>query len=111
VKELSEELLQQMTQALVDELDPEAIYLFGSHAWGEPDADSDVDFMVVVDDNTPDQDWRTRPSLRGRIALTRFRVALDIVVRKRRDFERLQSHRSSLTHEVARRGRKLYARP
>jgi predicted nucleotidyltransferase len=111
MKELSEELLQEMTDALVEELDPEAIYLFGSHAWGDPHDGSDVDFMVVVDDGTPDGDWMTRPSLRGRLALTRFGVPNDVLVRKRADFQRLQRHRSSLARDVATRGRRLYARP
>jgi predicted nucleotidyltransferase len=111
VKELPEELLQEMTKALVDELDPEAIYLFGSHAWGEPHEDSDVDFMVVVSDDTPDDDWLTRPSLRGRIALGRFDVSKDVVVRRHSDFERLQRARSSLVHDVKERGRRVYVRP
>jgi len=111
VKALPEELLQEMTKALVDELDPEAIYLFGSHAWGEPHEDSDVDFMVVVSDDTPDDDWLTRPSLRGRLALTTFDIAKDVVVRKKSDFERLQNRRSSLARKVGTEGRRLYARP
>ncbi len=50
MKTLPDGLLEKMTSALVEELDPEAIYLFGSHAWGEPDEDSDVDLMVIVDE-------------------------------------------------------------
>lgn len=111
MKELSEELLQEMTRALVEELDPEAVYLFGSHAWGEPHEDSDVDFLVVVDDATPDDDWLSRPSLRGRKALIPFEVATDVVVRKSSDFDRLQHRRSSLASTVGHRGRRVYARP
>jgi predicted nucleotidyltransferase len=31
-----------------------AIYLFGSYAYGTPDADSDIDIYVVVPDNAED---------------------------------------------------------
>ena len=54
-----------MTQAIQKELDiikesvlktvpAEAIYLFGSHAYGTPNEDSDLDIYVVVPDNADD---------------------------------------------------------
>ena len=43
MKEVSPLLLQEVTHRLVDEFQPEQIILFGSHAWGEPDRDSDLD--------------------------------------------------------------------
>ncbi len=33
------------------ELQPDEICLFGSHAWGVPTDDSDVDLMVIVHDS------------------------------------------------------------
>jgi len=45
---LDDHLLQTATDRLVAEFRPEQIWLFGSHAWGEPQADSDVDLLVVV---------------------------------------------------------------
>ena len=36
------------------EFDPEQIILFGSHAWGTPSEDSDIDLLVIV----PDSDAR-----------------------------------------------------
>ena len=33
---------------LVAEFDPDQIILFGSHAWGMPGQDSDVDLLVIV---------------------------------------------------------------
>lgn len=41
-------LLETATQRLVAEFQPEQIWLFGSHAWGTPDADSDIDLFVIV---------------------------------------------------------------
>jgi predicted nucleotidyltransferase len=34
----------------VEEYQPEKIILFGSHAWGQPTADSDLDLLVIKDD-------------------------------------------------------------
>ena len=47
MKTLDADLLQTATQRLVTEFQPEQIWLFGSHAWGTPTEDSDVDLMVV----------------------------------------------------------------
>ena len=48
MKAAYEDLLQAATQRLVAEFQPEEIYLFGSHAWGTPGQDSDIDLMVIV---------------------------------------------------------------
>ena len=63
-----EDVIAEMTQRLVQEFAPEQVILFGSHAWGQPNADSDVDLFVVVSnsDETPFQrDLRARRVLRG----------------------------------------------
>jgi hypothetical protein len=48
VKNLSPELLNETTSRLVAEFRPEKVILFGSHAWGEPGEDSDVDLRGNV---------------------------------------------------------------
>ena len=45
---LDDPLLQTATQRLVTEFQPDQIWLYGSHAWGNPHDDSDVDLLVVV---------------------------------------------------------------
>ncbi len=45
MKAVSHELLAEMTRRLVAEFQPEQIILFGSHAWGTPNEDSDVDLL------------------------------------------------------------------
>ena len=47
MKTLDTDLLEEMTR-LVDEFQPEQIILFGSHAYGTPHPDSDVDILVVM---------------------------------------------------------------
>lgn len=108
MKTLPEGLLEAMTKALVDELDPEAIYLFGSHAWGEPDEDSDVDLMVIVDED--DARERTQISDRARRALRPFDISKDVLLRSRERFERFSKAISSLEYDVVTDGRKLYVR-
>jgi uncharacterized protein len=41
-------VIRQYAQAVVERFAPEKIILFGSHAYGKPHADSDVDILVVM---------------------------------------------------------------
>ncbi|MCL2766959.1 MAG: nucleotidyltransferase domain-containing protein, partial [Peptococcaceae bacterium] len=43
--------IEAITEAIKDTVDCEKIYLFGSYAYGEPNADSDMDFYVVIPDD------------------------------------------------------------
>ena len=42
-----EETLRRVVEKIRREYDPERIILFGSHAYGEPDEDSDIDLFIV----------------------------------------------------------------
>src|SRR6266851_3809433 len=41
-------VIRQFARAVVERFQPEKIILFGSYAYGEPHADSDVDILVVT---------------------------------------------------------------
>ncbi len=40
-------LLRVIVRVLITEYQPERIILFGSHAYGEPDAASDIDLLIL----------------------------------------------------------------
>jgi uncharacterized protein len=48
-----EDAIREVVRRLVDYYQPEKIYLIGSSARGEARPDSDLDFVVVVPDDTP----------------------------------------------------------
>lgn len=55
---MKEEVIEEMTRRLVEFYRPVRIYLFGSEARGDAGPDSDLDFLVVVPDDTPEQKMR-----------------------------------------------------
>ena len=57
---IDQELLDEVVDRLAVEFDPEQIILFGSHAWGTPSEDSDIDLLVVV----PRSEERPRRTVR-----------------------------------------------
>lgn len=46
MKTISPMIRKEVIRRLVDEFQPETIYLFGSHAWGKPNEDSDMEFWL-----------------------------------------------------------------
>ena len=46
---VTESLLAQMVRKIVEAFHPEKVILFGSHAWGTPKQDSDVDILVIME--------------------------------------------------------------
>lgn len=105
MKQVSQELLAEITRRLVAEFHPEQIILFGSHAWGEPTEDSDLDFMVIVSKLTGS---RTEMAGRGHRAMGEIPEAVDILIKTRADVERFRHVQASLTAEILERGKILY---
>lgn len=105
MKALDDSLLEKATQRLVAEFKPEQIWLFGSHAWGNPTDDSDVDLMVIL----PESNERPiRRDQRAQLCLGRLPISADVLVRTRHEVNRVRDLHGSLTHDVLSRGRKLY---
>jgi uncharacterized protein len=105
MKTLDKNLLETATQRLVAEFQPEQIWLFGSHAWGAPSEDSDVDLMVIVphsEERGIQRMQRAHRCLRG------IGFAKDVLVPTRAQVDRYKHLRASLFHQVLAKGRKLY---
>src|SRR5258708_15321818 len=53
--------LEKITRRIVPAVHPEMIIFFGSRAYGMPRPDSDLDLMVVMDNNSPSHSERIAP--------------------------------------------------
>lgn len=95
--------IQRISEQIRKEFAPKKIILFGSHSWGTPDTDSDVDLLVVAEfEGKP---WRFAVEIRDRIKPT---IPLDLMVRTPEQLrERLAKHDMLLT-EIVTRGTVLY---
>ena len=101
-----QQAIEEITRRLVEFYSPVRIYLFGSEARGDAGPDSDLDFLVVVPDDAPED--QLRPGA-GRRAVRGTGFAKDIVPWRKTDFEdRAAWVRSSLPATVVREGRLLY---
>lgn len=105
MRECTADLLDEIVGRLVEELRPLRVYVFGSHAVGTPDRDSDVDLLVVVEDTaTPTRDLARR----GRRSLWGLRVPVDLVVCTVSEMEKWSHVSCNLIHTAVEKGRLLY---
>ena len=105
MKTLDQRLLDTATRRLVAEFQPEQVWLYGSHAWGQPHADSDVDLLVVV----PDSDESPiRRAQRAHRCLRGLRMPKDVLVETRQEVDRVRELKTSLENTILTRGRRLY---
>jgi len=86
---VTKELVDEITRKIVDGFHPEKIILFGSHVWGSPQADSDVDLFVVMESDRRPAQRSSQISIQCR---PRF-LPVDIIVRTPAELEhRLDIH-------------------
>lgn len=107
---VTDKLLDQMVQAIVAEVDPEQVILFGSRARGDAREDSDVDLVVVEAEPFGPERSRRQELVRLYHALVEFPVSADILVYSHDDVD---YWRDSLNHVLARalrEGKVLYER-
>src|SRR6266702_4777942 len=97
MKDIPAGLLERAIARLVQEFRPEEIYLFGSHAWGTPTPDSDVDLFVVVHDSDEKPVRRAQREHRSLIGLD---FPKDVLVRTRAEVEEGRQVPSSVTCTV-----------
>ena len=97
--------LTEIINLLTEAYNPEKIYLFGSVARGDQGPDSDFDLMVIVPDNAPS------PQRRSRLAYERLwgtGIAADVLVWTHTAFESRKTVAASLPATILREGRLLY---
>lgn len=101
---ISEQLIQQAVQRVVDVAAPSRVILFGSHARGEAKADSDLDLLVVERDvaNVGEEMVRLHK------ALWPLNIPVDLLICSEADFEKKREWSSSAIHWAAREGLVLY---
>lgn len=103
---IRDQAILDITQKLVEVCQPVRIYLFGSAAREDDGPDSDLDFLVVLPDNSPEEIFRTD---KLSDALAGIRHAADVIPWRQSDFEgRAAFVVASLPATVVREGKLLY---
>ena len=103
-------LLDDMVKAIVDEVAPEQIILFGSRARGDATADSDIDLVVVeAQPFEAGRDRRTEAMRLWRV-LAAFDAPADLLVYSRDEVAYWRDSRNHVLARALREGKVLYER-
>ena len=89
-------------------IDPEKVILFGSYAYGIPDADSDIDLYIVTQETIIPETFEENLQIKKRVyqALDKFRkkYASDIIVHTMPVHEKFIELGSSFSKEIMQKG-------
>ncbi|MDR1385750.1 MAG: nucleotidyltransferase domain-containing protein [Planctomycetaceae bacterium] len=92
--------------------DPYKIILFGSYAYGRPNEDSDIDLMVILDDNhvakTYEERLNKKVSIRKLVLEINRKIPLDILVYSKEELKKLKEYGNYFIDEIEKTGRILY---
>ncbi|MCI0380889.1 MAG: nucleotidyltransferase domain-containing protein [Gemmataceae bacterium] len=95
-------VIRRYARAIAEEFRPDKIILFGSHAYGTPNVDSDVDLLVVMPaHNQHDQAVR----IRWRLAAP---FPVDLIVRTPKQIAWRLKEAESFTTTIVSKGKVLY---
>lgn len=98
-------VLDGVVDRLVATMHPERIVLFGSHVWGLPTPDSDLDLMVVVPSSDEPPHRRAQRAYR---AVGPIGIPKDLLVLTHEEFERQAEVPTSLARRIQEAGLVLY---
>ena len=104
---IKQEIFNEIIRRLVNTYSPIEIYLFGSHAWGKPNKDSDLDLLIIVKDSEQE---KLKRAIEGHHALFGLMVPKDIIVYTKREFELALQDKTSFSFKVKKDGKKVYAK-
>ncbi len=105
MKTIPETLLQEIVRRLARGLKPKRIFLFGSHAYGTPAEDSDIDLLVEVPHSSEPRHRRASVAYG---LLAGLGAATEVIVLTSAEIEKAKEVRVSLENMVLRKGRLLY---
>jgi len=101
---ISEQKIKEAVELLRQSADPVKIILFGSYARGVPRDDSDLDFLVVE----KEVESRYREMIRLQKAILPLRLAADILVVSKKNFEEWSDTPGNVLYFAAQEGKVVY---
>ncbi len=103
--------IKEITKKL-ETINPYLIILFGSYAYGTANEDSDIDILVVTNDNfipkNFDDRLKYRLSIKRVIRETAKKVPIDLLIYSKPMFKKFIELDSSFSKEILTNGKKLY---
>ncbi len=108
-------LTREFTDHLVEKLknaDPYRVILFGSHAYGEPKPDSDIDLLVVTQDDFLPKTFAEKNAVYLRVANSILEIEksipIDLIVHTKAMHKKFMELGSMFSRKIATDGKVIY---
>lgn len=105
--------IQQIREHL-KEFNPYLVLLFGSYAYGTPNEGSDIDLLVVTNDDFMPNDFREHSQLYLKVSRAirpiKKQIAVDLIVHTLPMYRKFIEQNSSFASEITTKGKIIYAR-
>ena len=99
--------INRIAHKIAEQFHPEKIILFGSYAYGQPTADSDVDLLIVMDTALRSRQQRLMISR----ALSPHPFPMDLVVKTPGELSERLALGDYFLQQITAQGKVLYAQP
>ncbi len=97
---------------IISKYNPYLILLFGSYAYGTPTVDSDIDILVVTQDNFIPQNFAEKSKIYQKISRAissvNEEIAIDLIVHTLPMYKKFIEIDSSFAHEITTKGKIIY---
>lgn len=109
---LQDEIKKEILRKLTGGLSLYKVILFGSFAYGSPESESDIDLIVVTDDDYMPENYKENMQnylkVSSLIRDIKKRVSVDLIVHTRPMHEKFIQLNSMFSREVMKKGEVLY---
>ncbi|MBM4166443.1 MAG: nucleotidyltransferase domain-containing protein [Ignavibacteria bacterium] len=107
----NEQIKQEIVSRLTSNFKVKDIILFGSYAWGTPHEDSDIDLVVVLDEQGMAQSYKEYCDRRINVSRTiidiRSKIPMDLLVYSKDEWSKLVDVDSYFIREINNNGVRL----
>lgn len=104
IDQVDDSLIQEVVDRIVESVDPERIILFGSHAYGTPHKESDLDILTVMHSDLP----RYKRSVPIYRALAGLLIPKDVLVYTPEEIEEWSDVPQAFITTAIRKGKVIY---
>jgi len=107
IENIKSEIIEQLKPLNVDR-----IVLFGSHAYGKPHQDSDIDLYVVTNDDFMPQSWREKSKVYLKVANRlddiMSKTPVDLIVHTKQMYQKFKELNGSFYRNDIQKGQVLW---
>ncbi len=101
---ITQQQINEIVKRIVENYHPDKIILFGSYAYGTPTEDSDIDLLIVKDDDAP----KIERNRKVRKYLMDMVIPIDVFVKTNKEFNDYKNIIGTIVYPAAKYGKVVY---